>query len=305
MSNVVRIGTRDSVLAMWQAHFVRDEIEKLGLETEIVPINTKGDQNTVVPLYEFGVTGIFTKSLDIALLEDRIDIAVHSMKDVPTILPKGISEFAIPQRGGIHDTMVYNGSPEDFLNNSSRVIATSSLRRKAQWLYRYPNDTITGIRGNVITRLEKLASNPWDGAVFAEVGLKRIEKLPTHSMRLDWMVPAAAQGALLIVGKTENTELQNRLASLNDENTAAAVTIERDFMHTLEAGCTAPIGAHAEVRDQHIHFHGVVNSIDGSQQLEIKESVAWDDREHFGAKCAQTILGQGAKEILDEIKSSQ
>lgn len=305
MNNVVRIGTRDSVLAMWQAHFVRDEIEKLGLETEIVPINTKGDQNTVVPLYEFGVTGIFTKSLDIALLEDRIDIAVHSMKDVPTILPKGISEFAIPCRGGIHDTMVYNGSQEDFLNNSSRVIATSSLRRKAQWLYRYPNDTITGIRGNVITRLEKLASNPWDGAVFAEVGLKRIEKLPSHSMRLDWMVPAAAQGALLIVGNTENTELQKRLTSLNDENTATAVTIERDFMHTLEAGCTAPIGAYAEVRDQHIHFHGVVNSIDGSQQLEIKESVAWEDRDRFGAKCAHTILSQGAKEILDEIKSSQ
>jgi hydroxymethylbilane synthase len=304
MNKVVRIGTRDSVLAMWQAHFIRDKIQKLGLDTEIVQINTKGDQNTIVPLYEFGVTGIFTKSLDIALLEDRIDIAVHSMKDVPTILPKGISEFTIPERGGINDTMVFNGRKEDFTNKASRTIATSSLRRKAQWLYRYPTDNITGIRGNVITRLEKLASNPWDGAIFAEVGLKRIDKLPMHSIRLDWMVPAAAQGALLVVGKTENTDLQSILASLNHEPTAAAVKIEREFMHTLEAGCTAPIGAHAQIEGQTIHFHGVVNSIDGKKQLEIKESVAWENRSQFGQRCAHKILDQGAREILNEIKGA-
>ena len=303
MSKVVRIGTRDSVLAMWQAHFIQDEIQKLGLETEIVQINTKGDQNTVVPLYEFGVTGIFTKSLDIALLEDRIDIAVHSMKDVPTILPKGISEFAVPQRGGIYDTIVHNGSTENFNNNESRVIATSSLRRKAQWLYRYPTDTITGIRGNVITRLEKLASNPWDGAVFAEVGLKRIDQLPTNSIRLDWMVPAAAQGALLVVGKTEDSELKQILSALNHEPTAEAVKIEREFMHTLEAGCTAPVGAHAQVEGDSIQFHGVVNSLDGKKQLEIKENVSWDNRLQFGSQCARKILDQGAREILDAIKA--
>lgn len=304
MNKLIRIGTRDSVLAMWQAYFIQDEIQKLGLETEIVQINTKGDQNTVVPLYEFGVTGIFTKSLDIALLENRIDIAVHSMKDVPTILPKGISEFVIPNRGDIYDTVVFNGNQDDFKHKGSRVIATSSLRRKAQWLFRNPNDKITGIRGNVITRLEKLASNPWDGAIFAEVGLKRIEKLPPNATRLEWMVPAAAQGALLVVGRTEDIELQAALSSMNHEHTSESVKIERDFMHTLEAGCTAPVGAYAKLDGNTIDFHGVVNSIDGKKQLEIKESIEWENRAQFGKNCAYKILDQGAREILNEIKDA-
>ena len=304
MIKTVRIGTRDSVLAMWQANYISDAIKKLGLKTEIVQINTKGDQVTTVPLYEFGVTGIFTKSLDIALLENKIDIAVHSMKDVPTVLPKGIVEFAVPERGLVHDIMVYNGSQEDFKSKETRTIATSSLRRQAQWLHKYKNDAITGIRGNVITRLDKLESSTWNGAIFAEVGLKRIHKLPTNAFRLDWMIPAAAQGALLVVGQENNTELQELIGSLNHLPTSQAVTIERQFMHDLNAGCTAPVGAHAVINGDEILFTGVVTSLDGQKQIEIKKTTDISHANDLGAVCATEILDMGAREILSEIRNS-
>lgn len=305
VNNTVRIGTRDSVLAMWQAHFISDAIEALGLKTEIIQINTKGDSETTVPLYEFGVTGIFTKSLDIALLEDKIDIAVHSMKDVPTVLPKGIVEFAVPERGMTYDVMVYNGTEEEFKSNTSRTIATSSLRRQAQWLHKFKNDTLTGIRGNVITRLEKLAKNPWDGAIFAEVGLKRINRLPENAFRLDWMIPAAAQGALLVVGQSQNTELHEIVSQLNHEPTSRAVKIERHFMHDLNAGCTAPVGAYAVVSGNEINFTGVVTSLDGSQHIEIKKTVNITEVDELGGKCASEILEMGAREILAEIRNNE
>ncbi len=302
MNKRIRIGTRSSVLAMWQAHFIADAITTLGHQTEIVTIHTTGDQDTTVPLYEFGVTGIFTKSLDIALLENRIDIAVHSMKDVPTVLPKGLVEFAVPERGLIHDVMVFNGTPEEFESHTHRTIATSSLRRQAQWLHKYKNDTITGIRGNVITRLQKLASHPWDGAIFAEAGLKRIDQLPENSFRLDWMIPAAAQGALLVMGQGNATELQEIIRQLNHQPTSIAVKIERQFMHDLNAGCTAPVGAYAKITDQEISFTGVVTSLDGNQQIEIHKTTPIHNAEGFGGLCAAEILEMGAREILMEIR---
>ena len=178
----IRIGTRDSELALWQAKTVQHQLEVLGYSTEIVSTKSHGDIELSKPLYEMGVTGIFTKALDIALLNGEIDIAVHSMKDVPTALPDGIVVGAVLKRGNPHDVLVYKGDLS-FLDTEIATIATSSLRRKAQWLHRYPHHNIENLRGNVNTRLQKLADNPWNGAIFAAAGLERIDKLP--ATRLD------------------------------------------------------------------------------------------------------------------------
>jgi hydroxymethylbilane synthase len=165
MSKIIRIGTRDSQLAMWQAKTVQSQLEHLGHKTVLVPIKSTGDIVLDKPLYELGITGIFTKTLDIAMLNEDIDIAVHSLKDVPTVLPKGIIQAAVLKRGNINDTLVYKTN-EEFLSTRDAVIATGSLRRRAQWLNRYPTHTIVGLRGNVNSRLEKLDANEdWNAAI--------------------------------------------------------------------------------------------------------------------------------------------
>lgn len=175
MNKVIRIGTRDSQLALWQAKTVQAALEKLGHATKLVPVKSTGDLNLDQPLYEMGITGIFTKTLDIAMLTDTIDIAVHSMKDVPTVLPRGIVEGAVLKRATSKDILVHKGL--DFLN-AEGIIATGSLRRKAQWLYKYPKHSVVDLRGNVITRMDKLKNSNWDGAIFAAAGLQRIELTP-------------------------------------------------------------------------------------------------------------------------------
>ena len=187
MKNSIRIGTRSSELALWQANTVSDQLKHLGYDTEIIKIDSIGDEVLTKPLYELGTTGVFTKNLDIALLNDKIDIAVHSMKDVPTQLPKGIVQAAVLKRGNFNDVLVMKQG-EEFFTKKTAVIATGSQRRKAQWLYRYPNHQITGLRGNVNTRLRKLQENDWDGAIFALAGLKRIGLLPENHLNLDWMI---------------------------------------------------------------------------------------------------------------------
>ena len=176
MSKVLRIGTRDSQLAVWQATLVQDLLKEMGVASELVYMKSEGDIDTVTPLYALGVTGVFTKTLDAALLNNRIDIAVHSMKDVPTQLAQGIQQTAVLKRASHKDILVYkNGF--DFLNdfNTTATIATGSIRRIAQWLHRYPNHTVENLRGNVNTRLRKLKESSWQGAIFAAAGLERIQ----------------------------------------------------------------------------------------------------------------------------------
>ena len=175
MSKTIRIGTRDSELALWQANTVKNALEALGHKTKLVPVKSQGDLVLDKPLYEFGITGIFTKTLDVAMLTDQIDIAVHSMKDVPTALPKGIVEAAVMKRAHTQDILVHKGT--NFLNEKG-IIATGSLRRKAQWLHKYPNHEVVDLRGNVNTRLQKLQDNDWNGAIFAAAGLERINLKP-------------------------------------------------------------------------------------------------------------------------------
>ncbi|HJT75067.1 MAG TPA: hydroxymethylbilane synthase, partial [Chitinophaga sp.] len=186
MNKEIRIGTRESQLALWQANKVKDLLEAQGYTTTLVPIKSEGDIDLVTPLYEIGVQGIFTKSLDLALLNNRIDIAVHSLKDVPTQLPKGIIQAAVLERGPVKDLLVYK-KDTSFLEQEGYIanIATSSVRRKAQWLRRFPRHQIHNLRGNVNTRLQKLAAENWDGAIFAAAGLERINVRPPQSVELD------------------------------------------------------------------------------------------------------------------------
>ena len=267
----IRIGTRDSQLALWQAETVQYQLELLGYPTEIVGIKSEGGLELTTPLYEMGVTGIFTKALDIALLKGEIDIAVHSMKDVPTLLPDGIAVGAVLERGNPHDILVYKGDVSD-LDSRVATIATSSLRRKAQWLHRYPHHTIENLRGNVNTRLQKLADNPWDGAIFAAAGLERIDKLPEDYLVLDWMLPAPAQGAIMVLAHEDNVDLQGILLKIHDGKTYIETQVERAFLRALEGGCTAPIGAYAEFDGEQVHFKGGLWSEDGKREALVNET---------------------------------
>lgn len=302
MSKIIKIGTRDSELALWQATTVQEKLESLGFDTTLVPIKSTGDEVLDKPLYELGITGIFTKTLDIALLKGQIDIAVHSMKDVPTQLPKGIVQVAVLERAISNDILVHKGA--GFLeSNAPATIATGSLRRKAQWLHKYPSHNVVDLRGNVNTRLIKLIENDWQGAIFAQAGLERIKLLPKDAVVLDWMIPAPAQGAMVVVAQNNDDFSIKALKKLNDANSELATTIEREFLRTLEGGCTAPIGALAQLENQTVHFEGVLFSLDGKQRLGIKKSVPIKEAEGLGSKCAKEILSQGGDKLMQEIRN--
>ena len=301
MSKVIRIGTRDSELALWQAKTVQNALEKTGHKTELVPVKSTGDLNLDQPLYEMGITGIFTKTLDVAMIKGEVDIAVHSMKDVPTALPKGIVEGAVMKRASNKDILVHKGIK--FLENAEGTIATGSLRRKAQWLNKYPNHNVVDLRGNVNTRMQKLNDNDWNGAIFAAAGLERIEIKPDNFIDLNWMIPAPAQGAMLIVAMENDDYCREALAMLNHKESEICVHIEREFLKVLEGGCTAPIGALAKVLDNHVHFHGALFSLDGTKKIEVEKSVEIRDIENLGKEAAMEILNNGGKELMASIKS--
>ncbi len=299
MSKIIRIGTRDSQLALWQAHTVRDQLESLGYKTEIISVKSTGDLLLDKPLYELGITGIFTKTLDIAMINGTVDIAVHSMKDVPTRLPKGIVQSAVLPRANTQDILVFKDLA--FLK-SNGTIATGSLRRQAQWLNKYPSHKVVDLRGNVNTRLQKLQDNPWNGAIFAKAGLERIEVLPQNHIDLDWMVPAPAQGAMVVVSMENDTFSTDAVRQLNDSDTDICTHVEREFLQVLEGGCTAPIGALAKIDKDRLHFEGILLSLDGTQKLFIKKSISPLNYTSFGKLCAQEILNNGGKEMMKKIK---
>ncbi|KPM31085.1 Porphobilinogen deaminase [Croceitalea dokdonensis DOKDO 023] len=300
MSKVIRIGTRDSELALWQANTVQEKLETLGHNTTLVPVKSAGDLVLDKPLYDMGITGIFTKSLDIALLKGDIDIAVHSMKDVPTQLPKGVVKTAVLERAVSTDILVHKGT--DFLEGKG-TIATGSLRRKAQWLAKYPKHKMVDLRGNVNSRLIKLIENDWNGAIFAKAGLERIKLLPKDAVALDWMVPAPAQGAMLVVALEKNTEVVAATASLNHTASDIATAIEREFLRTLEGGCTAPIGALATIKDDTVYFKGCLHALDGSTFVEVIKERPLGKVAGFGKSCAYEVLERGGKQLMEDIKN--
>ena len=302
MSKIIRIGTRDSELALWQAHTVQKQLNDLGYKTEIIAVKSQGDIILDRPLYELGITGIFTKTLDIAMINGQVDIAVHSMKDVPTALPIGIVQAAVLERANILDILVHKGNT-NFLETEA-TIATGSLRRQAQWWNKYPNHTVVDLRGNVNTRMQKLNESDWSGAVFAAAGLERINLKPENFINLDWMIPAPAQGAMVVVAMAEDEFTLDALSQLNHIETEICTYIERQFLKTLEGGCTAPIGAIAKYNEQEdtIDFKGVLLSIDGKQKLEVEKIVAISEWKKLGFNSAQDILNNGGTEVMAEIK---
>ena len=313
MSRKLRIGTRDSQLAVWQATRVQQLLQQEGREAELVYMKSEGDVDLVTPLYAMGVQGVFTKTLDAALLNNRIDIAVHSMKDVPTKLAEGIRCAAVLERASTSDILVYK-KPEDleligyngsWTNHSSGpfTVATGSVRRIAQWLHRFPGHRIEDLRGNVNTRLRKLSESDWNGAIFAAAGLERIGLRPPNAIELEWMIPAPAQGALLVVCRGNDDELLPFCAKLNDEHTAFSAKIERDFLSALMGGCSTPIGALAEIENEEVYFRGNLTSIDGKKQVSIEKNISVELAASLGISAAHELLESGGLEILNEIKN--
>lgn len=310
-AEIIKIGTRDSELALWQANKVKSALENLGYKTQLVPVKSEGDLNLDQPLYEMGITGIFTKTLDVAMITGKVDIAVHSMKDVPTALPKGIVEAAVLQRASHKDILLHKGL--DFLKQEQGIIASGSLRRKAQWLNKYPNHQVVDLRGNVNTRMQKLKDNNWNGAIFAEAGLERLgflnnaKQIQSPSFGgvgedLDWMLPAPAQGAMLVVAMEKDTFIREALSKLNHRETETCVHIEREFLKVLEGGCTAPIGALATINGDEIHFEGNLLSLDGTQKYSVQKTVSIEESTGLGQLCAKELLNNGGRELMSEIK---
>lgn len=301
MKRIIRIGTRDSELATWQANLVASKLSDAGYESVLVPIKSEGDIDLVTPLYKMGVQGVFTRSLDIALLTNKIDIAVHSMKDVPVDLPQGIVQAAVLTRGSVHDLLVYKQA------GIYNIVATSSIRRKAQWLNRYPDSEIVNLRGNVNSRLQKLENNNWDAAIFAQAGLERIALKPEHSIVLDWMIPAPAQGAIVIVTNTQNLFCLEACALLNDDNTELCTFIERDFLSTLLGGCSTPISAIATIIGGVLHLKAGITSPDGKEMAIVEITISVNNKaiRNTGKIAAAQLLKNGGQLIIDKMDSTK
>ena len=298
----IRIGTRKSTLALWQANYIAAELTKRGADIEIVPVTSTGDQNLSQPLYEIGVQGIFTKTLDVALLNNRIDIAVHSLKDVPTALPQGLKLSATPQRGNHIDSLVYKtANIEREFASKEITIATSSLRRKAQWLHRYPHHKVVSVRGNINTRLSKLMENKdWDGIIFASAGIERIQLKVPHLQTLDWMLPAPGQGALALVCREDDIKTKAYCTQLNHIETMKATGMERMFLRHLQGGCTMPIAAYAYSQGNKFILEGNVYSLDGVRKANVTHECNATDTEIAGKQAAISLLQNGGAEIIKE-----
>ncbi|MGJ8744656.1 hydroxymethylbilane synthase [Polaribacter sp.] len=309
MQKIIRIGTRDSQLALWQANKVRKELLELGYESELVPIKSIGDIVLDKPLYEMGVTGVFTKNLDIAMLNGDIDIAVHSLKDVPTVLPDGIVQAAVLKRADYIDVLVLKDT-EEFFGQPNGVIATGSLRRKAMWLDRYPTHKVEDLRGNVNTRLEKLQnSETWNGAIFASAGLERLGLRNAEAIPLTWMIPAPAQGAIMIACLEKDEFVKDACEQLNHHETKVCVGIEREFLNLLEGGCTAPIGAlaYVDARTEEVVFKGVLLKKDGSKKITVTKNAKLGSHRYLAKDCADYVINRGGKELMleDEATNSK
>ena len=304
MSKTIRIGTRDSELALWQANIVKQQLDSLGYKTQLIPVKSTGDLVLDKPLYQLGITGIFTRTLDIAMLNDDIDIAVHSLKDVPTILPKGIVQAAVLKRGNVNDTLVFKNN-EEFLSSKKAIIATGSLRRRTQWLNRFPTHTIVDLRGNINSRLQKLDDNKhWNGAIFAAAGIGRIGLRPENAINLDWMIPAPAQGAIMIAALKDDHFVREACAKLNHEETEICTSIERKFLNKLEGGCTAPIGALAYIKNDEVTFKGVLLSTDGTKRIDVTRVKKLGDHNDIAQFCANLVIERGGKRLMDTIKKT-
>ncbi|BBO72219.1 porphobilinogen deaminase [Desulfosarcina alkanivorans] len=303
----VTIGTRGSQLALWQANWVKNAISGHHPEitVELAIIKTRGDKILDVPLAKVGGKGLFVKEIEEALLDGRIDLAVHSMKDMPADIPHGLCIGAIPEREEPRDVLITrSGRPLDQLKKGSRV-GTSSLRRSAQLLHARPDLTIVPLRGNLDTRLKKLASESLDAIVLAAAGIRRLGLADRITQTLDEsiMLPAVGQGALCIETREKDPRIASVVAALDDLPTRRVVMGERAFLNRLEGGCQVPIAGHGHIDEKGYTLTGLVCDVDGSHQIKQALTGPEAGSEKVGLELAEALLAEGAGEILERLNA--
>ncbi|MDG6778857.1 hydroxymethylbilane synthase [Thiomicrorhabdus sp. zzn3] len=309
MKKTLRIATRKSPLAMWQAEFVKAELEKAhpGLEIELLPMSTKGDKILDVPLAKIGGKGLFTKELEDRMMAGEADIAVHSMKDVPMVLPEGFALGAILERHSPTDAFVSNQYASFDELPRGAILGTSSLRRKAQLMAQRPDLDVRDLRGNVGTRLGKLDAGEYDAIVLATSGLQRLklDDRIRHELNPEVCLPAVTQGTLGIEYFSEDAETLEIIKVLNHPQTEIRTRAERAMNHRLEGGCQVPIGVFAELDGDHLSMRGIVGTLDGSTILQASIDGPSNQAEALGVALAEDLLAQGAQKILDEVYSAE
>ncbi|MCG1034474.1 hydroxymethylbilane synthase [Leclercia adecarboxylata] len=309
LDNVLRIATRQSPLALWQAHYVKQRLEAChaGLRVELVPMVTRGDVILDTPLAKVGGKGLFVKELELALLEGRADIAVHSMKDVPVDFPEGLGLVTICEREDPRDAFVSNHYDSlDALPQGS-IVGTSSLRRQCQLAEYRPDLIIRSLRGNVGTRLGKLDNGEYDAIILAVAGLKRLglESRIKAALSPEQSLPAVGQGAVGIECRLDDTRTHALLAPLNHDETAIRVQAERAMNTRLEGGCQVPIGSYAELTDGELWLRALVGAPDGSQMVRGERRGKPQDAEQLGISLAEELLDNGAREILADVYNGE
>ncbi len=301
----IRIGTRKSKLALWQANYVASQLKKHfpDIEVELVKITTKGDKILDVPLAKVGGKGLFVKEIEEAMLRNEIDIAVHSLKDVPTYFPEGLGLVAITEREDPRDAFlsVKYSSIEEMPKGA--VLGTSSLRRKAQILEKRKDLVIKDLRGNVDTRIRKLEEGQYDGIILAYAGLKRLglENKVKQIFEPDYMIPAVAQGFLGIEARLDDEETKRIVSVLNHRESELRAKAERAFLKTLEGGCQVPLAGYAEIIDGVLKITGFVSDLEGERVFKDTVEGKPEDAESLGETLANKLLEAGAKEVLEEI----
>lgn len=304
----IRVGTRGSNLALWQATFVRETLEKYhpGLRFEQVIIKTEGDLDQKSSLSQIGGQGIFTKEIEKALLNNTIDIAVHSLKDLPSKMPEGLILGAVPERGFVEDVLITeNGKTLEQLPLNAKV-ATGSIRRKSQLLSIRPDLIISDLRGNIDTRLRKLKGPGIDAIIMAKAAILRLElnQVLYYEFNTDEMIPAVGQGAIGIQVRKEDSIVQDVVRALNHQDTFHAVTAERALLATLDSGCQFPVGAFARVSGTDLDIRGFVGSEDGKNILHEKMQSEVQDARNVGRILAEKLLDRGAKSMLDAFSNN-
>lgn len=311
-SSTIIIGTRSSELALWQTNWVAEELRKLHphFSIEIVKIKTTGDKILDSPLSKIGDKGLFTKELEHALLEKKIDLAVHSLKDVPTQVAKGLTVGAVCKREDVRDVFISHPKKKYASLNEvphGGTIATGSLRRKCQLLNYRPDLKIADIRGNLATRKQKLEQSDWDGMLLARAGLVRLgwESIITEILEPTFILPAVGQGALAIEISEDDLTLHELISPLNHESTMQATLAERALLRTLEGGCQIPIGTFGRIENGALKLDAIVGSIDGKKVVSGKRDGKPSSAEELGVLLANELLAKGAKEILNEIRKGE
>lgn len=288
MSKIIRIGTHQNDLAIVQAKRVQSQLEELG-------------HKTIMVLKKFEGESVLNKTLDLALLNNEIDVAVHSMEDVPTSLPKDIVQVAVLNRGNVNVTLVFKNN-EEFLSQKDAIVATNSPRRRSQWLNRFPTHSVLDIKGNVKERLEQLENNNWNGAIFSAAAIGRLGLRPETAINLSWMIPAPAQGVIMVTALNDDEFIKEVCAEINHEETDICTTIEREFLTRLEDGCSAPIGALAQIKNEEITFKGALMSPDGNKKIEVTRVEKVGEHFNMAEFCSEFILERGGKRLMDYIK---